>query len=140
MTDILTIPEAAVLLGVSERTIWRRIRSGELPTERIGRRIYVRRPADAFARRVSEGAPRYGTAPAEDDSPDALDGPWPYTRENLESQRRAILARRQAAVAEMDRLAAETRPDPDGLTAVDYLRDIRDPDWDAQDGAPGICS
>ncbi|OGN88311.1 MAG: hypothetical protein A2X23_09560 [Chloroflexi bacterium GWC2_73_18] len=136
MTDILTIPEAAVLLGVSERTIWRRIRSGELPTERIGRRIYVRRPADAFARRVAEAAPRYGTAPAEDDSPDALDGPWPYTRENLESQRRAILARRQAAVAETDRLAAETRPDPDGLTAVDYLRDIRDPDWDAEDGAP----
>lgn len=53
-------------------------------------------------------------------------GAFPYTAEVVERHRRAKLARRRAAFAEMDRLARLTRPDPDGLGAVDYIRADRD--------------
>ena len=43
------------------------------------------------------------------------------------------LAHRIAALDAILRIAKETRPDPDGLTVVDYLRDIRDPDWEPEE-------
>lgn len=38
---LLPVPEAAQALGVSERTVWRRIRSGKLPTTDIGGKTCV---------------------------------------------------------------------------------------------------
>lgn len=131
----VTVKEAAGRLGVSERTIWRRIRSGELPAERSGRRVLVtlgaRHPeAGRAGPGIAEAAAPYGTWGR---LGAATESPWPYTSENLEKRRRALNLRRQAAVAELERLATESRPDADGLTAVDYLRDIRDPQWPGDD-------
>ena len=64
---------------------------------------------------------------------DPLVGPWPYTAENVKRQRERLRERRIAALAAIERIAQETRPDPDGWTAVDYLRDIRDPDWEPEE-------
>ena len=36
---LLTIPQVAELLGVSESTVWREIRRGSLKTVRIGHRL-----------------------------------------------------------------------------------------------------
>lgn len=122
----LSVEAAAALLGVSERTVWRRIRAGELSVVRDGRRVLVQvdRPADR--RRVGEAAAGYGTEPAVD----PLVGPWPYTAEAVKRQRERIRESRLAALAGLERLAQDTLPDPDGLTVVDYLREIRDPDWE----------
>lgn len=77
---------------------------------------------------MSEAAAPYGSIdPSSDEEPD---GPWPYTAENRRRQGEALLARRRAAVEQMRVFARDTRPDPDGLTVVDYLRELRDPDWE----------
>ncbi len=136
-TISITVREAAGSLGVSERTVWRRIRSGELPAERSGRRVLVtlgaRYPeAGRAGSGIAEAAAAYRSWAQ---LGVATEGPWPYTGENLERQRRSLRLRRQAAVAELERLATESRPDPGGLTAVDYLRDIRDPEWPGDDEA-----
>ncbi|HET9347029.1 MAG TPA: helix-turn-helix domain-containing protein [Candidatus Limnocylindrales bacterium] len=126
---LLTIPQTAARLGVSERTVWRRIDAGLLSIARRGRRVLVRIEStegteNRSGGHVAETAEQYGASRASTLEP----GPWPYTRENVERQRRRLLARRQAAFAELERLAGESSPDPDGLTVIDYLRDIRDPD------------
>ncbi len=134
----LTVPQAAARLGVSERTLWRRIRARELSVERDGRRVLVRfetaypeRPASAHQAR--EAALPYDGSRALPEELESLVGPWPFSRPNLERRYRQILARRESAVAELVRLAAESRPDPEGLTVVDYLRPIRDPDPEPRD-------
>lgn len=131
-TVALTVPEAADHLGRSVRTIWRQIRSGELPVRREGRRVYVVLDTDT-APLTSRTYTRVGEAPAayvvaRPFVPDGewQVGPWPYTPELVERHRRARLARRRAAIQAMDTLAATTKPDPDGLTAVDYIRAYRD--------------
>ena len=46
---VLTVPEAAGVLRVSERTAWSLVGSGRIPTVRIGRRRLVPRTAlDAY--------------------------------------------------------------------------------------------
>lgn len=117
-TASVTVAEAARRLGVTERTIWRRLRSGVLRGRRADRRVLVELPADG----VAEARPMYDTPAVDSWSP----GPWPYTPELVERHRRAVLARRRAAAAEMDRLADDSLPDPDGLSVVDYLRTDRD--------------
>jgi excisionase family DNA binding protein len=42
---LLTVKEAAHLLGVSDRTIKRRITAGEIPATRIGRSVRIARSA-----------------------------------------------------------------------------------------------
>ena len=121
LTLALTVPEAAAMLGRSERTVWRQIRSGELRTRREGRRVVVlleeeRAPSGAaLGARIGEAAAQYGSRS------DWQVGPWPYTPEIVERHRRAKLARRRAAIQTMKELAKRTRPDPDGLTFLDYL-------------------
>ncbi len=134
VTSELSVVEAAARLGRSERTVWRQIRSGELQVQRRGRRVFVLvsvpeapEPGRTTGHRVGEAVAPYTS------TDDWTVGAFPYTAEVVERHRRAKLARRRAAFAEMDRIARMTRPDPDGLTAVDYLRDLRDPDWDPDD-------
>ena len=120
-TMALSIPEAAVRLDRSERTIWRQIRSGQLRTRREGRRVVVlvdeeRSPSGGeLAARIGEAAARYGSLR------EWQVGPWPYTPEVVERHRQAKLARRRAALETIKQLSKRTRPDPDGLTFLDYL-------------------
>ena len=50
----------------------------------------------------------------------------PFGADELVRAVRAKLARRRAAVEEIKRLASLSTPDPDGLTAADYVRADRD--------------
>jgi excisionase family DNA binding protein len=126
-TTVLTVPEAAAHLGRSERTIWRQIRSGELASERVGRRVWVVVPEPAASDLGNVAGHRTGEAVAAyRTSDDWTVGDFPYTAEVVERHRRAKLERRRRAFAEMDRLARLSRPDPDGLTGVDYIRAYRD--------------
>lgn len=128
-TLAVSVPEAAARLGRSERTIWRLIRSGELQVRREGRRVLVvipdgRRPGPerVGGHRTSETAAPYGISPDRDAGREWQIGPFPYTAAVVERHRRAKLARRRAAIEEIKRLAALSKPDPDGLTAADYVR------------------
>ena len=132
-TAEFSVPEAAARLGRSERTIWRQIRSGELQTKREGRRVLVLVPdasgpgfGAAAGHRTSETAATYEPNRYREAGQDWRVGPFPYTAAVVERHRRAKLARRRAAIEEMKRIAARTRPDPDGLTGVDYVRADRD--------------
>jgi len=121
MSVTVSVPEAAVLLGVSERTVWRRIKDGRLPSRRDGRSVRV--DLDV-ARRIGEAPARYGPdVTAHQLTP----GPWPFTAEKVAAQKARLRAQRMAALEEIRRVAATTRPDPDGLTFLDYLQDEDDP-------------
>ncbi|MEX1173454.1 MAG: helix-turn-helix domain-containing protein [Chloroflexota bacterium] len=131
-TMALSVPEAAAYLGRSERTVWRQIRAGDLRIQREGRRVYVVLDADTAPAtapthaRVSEAAAAYGASPTFIPDGEWQVGPWPYTPELVERHRRARLARRRAAIHAMGTLVGTAKPDPDGLTAVDYIRTYRD--------------
>lgn len=127
VTSELTVPEAAARLGRTERTVWRQIRSGELSVRRRRRRVLVLLPGMDAAETGRVAGHRIGEAVA----PYRTTGDWrvgafPYTAEVVDRHRRARLARRRAALAEIRRLAALSRPDPDGLTGADYIRAERD--------------
>lgn len=137
----MSVPEAAAHLGKSERTIWRQIRSGELVADRRDRRVFVLISPREAPDSDRPGAHRTGevVAPYRSTS-DWTVGAFPYTAEVVERHRRAKLARRRAAIAEIKRLASLSTPDPDGLTAADYVRADRDhpralEGGDAADGA-----
>ena len=126
-TSQFSVRDAAARLGRSERTIWRQIKSGELPVERRGRRVFVLVPAAeardserAVGHRAGEAVVSYRA------TDDWAVGAFPYTAEVVERHRRARLARRRAAIEEIKRLASLSTPDPDGLTAADYVRADRD--------------
>lgn len=38
---LMSVPEAAVYLGVGQRTLWQRIKEGHLPAVRLGRRTLI---------------------------------------------------------------------------------------------------
>ncbi|MFN8619119.1 MAG: helix-turn-helix domain-containing protein [Chloroflexota bacterium] len=124
MSVSLSVPEAALALGVSERTVWRQIRDGRLPVIREGRLVRVLiEPGATRGRAVRETPAAYGSAPTSE----LTVGPWPFTAENVARQRERLRQRRLAALEEIKRIAATTKPDPDGLTILDYLRDEDDP-------------
>lgn len=126
-TAELSVPDAAARLGRSERTIWRRIRSGELAAVRRGRRVFVLVPAPETSDAERPAGHRVGEAVVSYRATnDWTVGPFPYTTEVVERHRRAKLARRRAALMEIRQLAALSTPDPDGLTGVDYIRAERD--------------
>ena len=74
----------------------------------------------APAQVVREAAASYGT------ERDWQVGPWPYTPAIVERHRLAKLARRRAAIETIKELSKRTRPDPDGLTGLDYIHAERD--------------
>lgn len=132
MSVTVSVPEAAVLLGVSERTVWRRIKEGLVSSRRVGRQVLVL--VDQPPRtRIAEAAIAYVTDA--EVGVDPLVGPWPFTASKVAAFRERERQRRRQAVEELRLLAAETRPDPHGLTVVDYLRSWRDPDAEDEDAA-----
>ena len=117
----MSVSEAARALRVSERTVWRHIKDGRLPSHHEGRSVRV----DVnVVRRIGEAPARYGPDVAADE---LAPGPWPFTMEKVAAQAARLRARRMAALAEIRRLATEVRPDPEGLPFLDYLRDDDDP-------------
>lgn len=71
-SDYLTVPEAAIYANVSQRTIWRRIRTGALPARKFGERctrvrkedlerladlLTVEDPVEDYARRLMQSWP-----------------------------------------------------------------------------------
>jgi excisionase family DNA binding protein len=107
MTINLSVPEAARVLGISERTVWRRVKTGDLPIERVGRRLLVCLP-DELPARASRA--RDGSTVAFDTAPsilDAVPGAWPYTEERLAERRAILLRQRRAAGRVIDRVAAK---------------------------------
>jgi len=56
--DILTLAEAAAMVGRSERTLWRWAKSGKLPTLRFAGRVLVTRRAAARAAQSVRPGPR----------------------------------------------------------------------------------
>jgi excisionase family DNA binding protein len=135
MSVSLSVSEAAAALDISERTVWRRIKDGRLRSVRDGRTVRVLlEPGEGHAHAVGEAVVAYGTTPVAD----PLVGPWPYTAENVALHRERLRLRRLAALANLQAIAGTTRPDPDGWTVVEYLREWRDPDAepDAAGDAP----
>jgi excisionase family DNA binding protein len=51
MTKYLKVPEAAQLLGISDKAAWQRLYRGELPHRRWGRRVLI--PLDELERFIS---------------------------------------------------------------------------------------
>lgn len=64
MSVSVSVQYAATILGVSERTVWRRIRDGRLPMARADGRVLVVLEAQERGRRVSDAASGYGTSGA----------------------------------------------------------------------------
>lgn len=152
MSARMSVPEAARALGVTERTVWRRIRSGQLETEREGRRLYVRMPDEyplarqvrdeaASRARAAEVALAYVGVPfARATEAELRPGPWPYTPERVARQREIIrkqeltfLEHQAEWFAEMDRLRGELKPWPKGYNFERFIRELKDENraWDA---------
>jgi len=151
MSVRMSVPDAARALGVTERTVWRRIRAGQLETDREGRRLYVRLPGEypllerlqsgAETRdRAAEAAVLYTAAPFIPVSASELQpGAWPYTPERVARQReyalerqRQFLERQRQWYEEMDRLRGELKPWPPGYDFQRFIRELKDENraWD----------
>ena len=64
--DILDVDEAAVLLKVSRRTVYNRVKAGTIPHARVGRKILFSRAK--LSQWVADGADLAQTHPAKPDS------------------------------------------------------------------------
>ena len=147
----MSVPEAARSLGVTERTVWRRIRAGQLETEREGRRLYVRVPGgyplverlrDGLGgrARAAEATAPYAPSPFIPVSASELQpGAWPYTPERVARQReyaldrqRRFRERQREWFEEMDRLRGELKPWPPGYDFQRFIRELKDENraWD----------
>src|SRR2546426_6327141 len=105
--ELKTVNEAASALGVSERTIWRWIRSGSIASRKVGRRVLVQLSAPP-PHSAREAAKSYGREPRTWSVVDSLEPDvWPFTLEKIEERRRLVKEQRGAAFAEMDGFAAQ---------------------------------
>lgn len=116
----LTVKDAAVAVGVSERTVRRWIREGRLAgCYKIGGRVRIPERA------IREAAEPYGERSGTVDHRSVLDSPRGPTD--------AEILRARLAFERIDRLRARGRP-PSGPddTAVAYIRELRDgpPRWE----------
>jgi len=130
--DYLTAAEAAARLGISLRTVRRRIADGSLATVRIGRAVRIPNAAlDLPVARATATAARETVAPYADDAPDAADdrgayiarwnaAHWPDTWERM-------LERRRRAFDRLDAIRATTKPPSGPQDTVDAILDaVRD--------------
>ena len=117
----LTAAQAADRLGISLRTVRRRIADGSLPSVKIGSAVRV--PASALApppapapKTVREAAVAYGT-PRESD--EAYIRRW--NREHWPDSWERMLERRRQAFAELERLSKLTKPPSGPHDTVDAM-------------------
>jgi excisionase family DNA binding protein len=126
MSEPMSVAEAAAEFGVSERTIWRWLQSGRLTAERHGERVQINPAPDPSGHAVAEARVAYG--PSSNVWPEELQpGPWPYTPENIQKRKAILASKRRHAAERIAARALESKPDPDGLTGVDYIRELRGP-------------
>jgi excisionase family DNA binding protein len=130
--DYLTAAEAASRLGISLRTVRRRIADGSLPSARIGRAVRI--PAAALdlpvARPGGSGA-REAVAPyAADEDRDRAAyiarwnaAHWPDTFERM-------LSRRRRAFDVLDAIRARSKPPSGPHDTVDAILEAADREWD----------
>lgn len=131
--DYLTAAEAASRLGISLRTVRRRIADGSLPSARIGHAVRI--PAAALDLPVArrDSAAREAVAPYQ---PDADEGRavyvarwnaahWPDTFERM-------LARRRRAFDILDEIRARSKPPSGPHDTVEAILDAADREWDAR--------
>ena len=130
--DYLTAAEAAARLGISLRTVRRRIADGSLPSVRIGRAVRIPAAAlDLPAARPTGRASRETVAPyaaghEEDRAAYVVRwnaAHWPDTWERM-------LERRRRAFATLDAIRATTKPPSGPHDTVDAILDAADREWD----------
>ena len=127
--DYLTAAEAAARLGLSLRTVRRRIADGSLPSVRIGRAVRVSAAAlDLPAARPAGSAARDAVAPYAANTEDGRAAHiarwnaahWPDTFERM-------LARRRRAFDVLDGIRARSKPPSGPHDTVDAILDaVRD--------------
>jgi excisionase family DNA binding protein len=124
-TGYLTAAEAAGRLGISLRTVRRRIADGSLPSVKIGGAVRV--PASALEPPIArplaaarEAAVAYGSETDEEYMRRWNREHWPDTYERM-------LGRRRTAFAELDEARRQTRPPSGPHDTVDaILNQVRD--------------
>lgn len=127
--EYLNASEAAERLGISLRTVRRRIADGSLPSVRLGRAVRI--PVTALELPVARPAPiaaREAVAPyaAEDRATFVARWNaehWPDTYERM-------LERRRRAFARLDEIRARTRPPSSPHDTVDAILEAADREWD----------
>jgi excisionase family DNA binding protein len=122
----LTAAEAAERLGISLRTVRRRIADGTLPAVRIGGSVRIpvsaiEAPPPAAPAAARETAAPYGTVESKEEYVQRWNREhWPDTYENM-------LRRRREAFAELEEIAKRTKPPSGPHDTVDaLLRQERD--------------
>jgi excisionase family DNA binding protein len=131
--DYLTAAEAAVRLGLSLRTVRRRIADGSLPSVRIGRAVRIPPAALDLPETFQAGSvAREAAAPyaADADSGERAAyvarwnaAHWPDTFERM-------LARRRRAFDVLDEIRARSRPPSGPHDTVDAILDAANREWD----------
>jgi excisionase family DNA binding protein len=123
--EYLTAAEAAERLGISLRTVRRRIADGSLPSVRIGRAVRIPAAAlDMPVARPTGNAAREAVAPYATDANDDEAAyvarwnanHWPDTWERM-------LVRRRRALDDLDAIRATTKPPSGPHDTVDAILD-----------------
>jgi excisionase family DNA binding protein len=129
----LTAADAALRLGISLRTVRRRIADGSLPAVRIGRAVRIPAAAlDLPAAFPAGAAAREAAAPYATDAGGGRRAAyvtrwntahWPDTFDRM-------LARRRRAFDVLDAIRARSKPPSGPHDTVDAILDAADREWD----------
>jgi excisionase family DNA binding protein len=130
--EYLAAGEVAARLGISLRTVRRRIADGSLPSVRIGRAVRI--PATALdlpaarpaGRSAREAVAAYAMETGEDRAAYIARwnaAHWPDTYERM-------LARRRRAFDRLDAIRATAKPPSGPHDTVDAILDAADREWD----------